>query len=154
MATSAKLQMDNSPKMLVSSPQNNIGITQQSVYMTRLKGHSVDNTFDLNKFNQEYEDVQKRRQTIAAEKEKNELSLLNTVDYKKRLDQLTIGELAFSFKDSIFDTLTDALNLKFSNSNNRIFYLGLLIILGVFIMYCFSPSECVPAYREPKFMIY
>ena len=155
MASSAKIQLDNSPsKLLVNVPQNNVGIDPTSVYRTRLKGHSVDNTFDLNKFNQEFEDVQKRRQTIAAEKERQELSLLNKVEYKKRLDQLTVGEMAFSFKDSIFDTLTDALNLKFQNNNNRLFYLGLLIIISVFVMYVFSPNECDHIYREPKFVVY
>jgi len=158
MATSAKLQMNNSPKLIPDinlSKIGNIGVNQDSVYTNQVKNYSIDKTFDLSKFNQAYEDVQKRRQTIEAVKEREELASLNKVIYKKRLDQLTIGEMAFNFKDSIFDTLTDLLNFKFNLNNNRLFYLGLLVIISVFIMFMLSPSDCHNGVaREPKYIIY
>jgi hypothetical protein len=147
MASSPQIQFDNSPKLLESSPQNNLGIDKDDVY--------VDNTFDIQKFNEQYNDVRKRRKQKIEMSEKGKLNKLNTVEYRKQLHQLTIGELVFNFKDSMFDTLTDLLNFKFNLKNNRLFYLGILIIMIIIILYFFAPDNCKDGIKkEPKYFIF
>lgn len=141
MASNSKIQLDNSIKLLANTNHNNLDIAKEDVY--------VDKTFDLKKFNDRYNDIRRKRRLNIDKLEKDKLSKLGTIDYSKKIHQLTIGEIAFNFKDSMFDTLTDLLNFRFNLNNNRLFYLGLLIIIIIIILYLLSPSDCgnVETYR-------
>ena len=100
---------------------------------------SYNPDFDIVQFNKQFEDVQKKFAEVAKEKEDQRLKLLYKEDKPKTIDQLTVAEILINMKDSIFGTLDDLLRYRFTTTTftikNRLFYLGLFILLSVITIY-------------------
>lgn len=143
MASNPKIQLDNSPQLLSKSDQpynklrGDLEIDTKDVF--------TDNQFDLKKFNKQYEDVRMKRQKLITEGEKIKLSKLNITSDKKKLHELTIGELIFGMKDALFGILNDLIRLRFVTDtftkNNRLFYIGFFIIIFVFFLYLVKNND-------------
>jgi hypothetical protein len=95
--------------------------------------------FDITEFNAAFEEMLKKQQEEGKKKEAEDLSQLNATFRPKRVHELTIGELLVNMKDAIFDTIDDLLGFDFSvetfTKNNRLFYLGLFVVLFTLILY-------------------
>jgi hypothetical protein len=99
-------------------------------------------SFDADKFNKKYDEINKNRQQLMNAREQTILSKMNKTSFNKKLHEYTIGELAFGMKNTIFDIINDLLNLNFTidvfTKNNRLFYVGLFINIIVLIIYLFQ----------------
>lgn len=147
MASNPAIQFNDTPdNQLVNNPQNNLDIDFDDVH--------VDGTFDLDKFNKKYNDVRKRRKQKIINSEAERLARLNEIRYKKKIHELTVGELFFNLKDAMFDTLTDFLYLRFKIDNNRLFYIGLMIIIITSIVFVFTSTSCQkPVCKKPNYLV-
>lgn len=142
MAANPKILLDNSPDKLSKSDNiysqinDDLEIKKSDIY--------IDNTFNLDLFNKKYEDIRKKKQKIVKDTEQKRLSKLNITEFTKKIHEYTVGELLFKLKDSIFGILGDLLRFRFRldtfTKNNRLFYLGLLILIIILIIYLFSKN--------------
>ena len=140
MAANAKNMLDNSHNKLSTSDPifsqlySDLEINQSDTY--------IDNTFDLDVFNKKYENVRRRRQNLIKDSEQERLSKLNITSLNKKIHQYTIGEILFNLKNALFGILNDLLRFKFTMDTfikqNRLFYLGLFILIIVLIIYFFK----------------
>lgn len=68
-----------------------------------------------------------------------------SIDKQKNIHQYTVGELLLGMKNAILNVFNDLLKLKFTvktfTKQNRLFYLGLFIIIVVLIIYLFSKDN-------------
>lgn len=140
MASNPKIMLDNSPdKLSKSDPIFNQLYTDLEINPSDTY---VDNIFNLDIFNKKYEDVRRRRQKLIEDAEKERLGRLDTTSLKKKIHQYTIGEILFNLKDALFGILNDLLKFNFTidtfTKQNRLFYLGLFILIIILIIYLFK----------------
>ncbi len=100
----------------------------------------LDYTFDINRFNKLYNDYINKVRSEERSTEKERLEKLNKEFIEgKQISDLTFWELFFNMKDAINDVFNDIFQLKFDKNtltkNNRLFYIGLFLILIVFIVF-------------------
>jgi hypothetical protein len=95
--------------------------------------------YDPVEFNQAFDAMLKQQQEEGKKKEADDIANLNVKFREKRVHELTIGELLVNMKDAMFDTIDDMLGFDFSvetfTKNNRLFYLGLFVVLFAIISY-------------------
>lgn len=95
--------------------------------------------FDIKKFNKEFEDQLLASKEATKKREEERLKKLNVVQETKPISELTIAEILIGIKDTWFGIIDDLLNLKFNmttiTSENRLFYIGLTIIIIVILTY-------------------
>ena len=89
-------------------------------------------------FNQKFEENQQQKKLIMQQRMHDKLNALNNSDEKILLHELSIGDILINTKDSSFELLDDLLQFKYNKEtftkNNRLFYLGVfLIIISMFI---------------------
>ena len=143
MASNSKIQLNNKPDKL--EPSDSIyGQLRDDLQFDRYDVTDEKNTFDLDKFNKKYEDVRKRRQKLLMNKQEDKLRKLNITTFKKKLHEYTVGEYAFGMKDAILGILGDLLRLQFTiqtfTKNNRLFYLGMFILINCLVIVLFSKN--------------
>ena len=112
-----------------------------------------NNDFDVNKFNKIFEEKQKKNK-----KEDNELEAMNKVIEKEKLHDMSFGKIFVNMKDEIFGIMYDFMSINFNSfdtfieiftKNNRLFYLGLFIIIICIFLYIISYLFFYPK-PEPK----
>jgi hypothetical protein len=98
--------------------------------------------FDITKFNAAYEEDAEARKKVAREKERKKLAALNKAPPKKKIYQLSIGEVLIGIKDTWFEIIDDLLQQKFSfdifTKSNRLFFIGLTVSIIVLIIYLYE----------------
>jgi len=115
--------------------------------------------FDIKQFNTDFEKQLEDRKKAIERKEKDELEKLTQVEVLPKLHELSIARILINFKDSLFETLDDLLAFKFEletfTKNNRLFYLGLLIVLFVTFTYVITSlvGEDIPEVKQEKYEI-
>ena len=98
---------------------------------------TTNNGFDIANFNKEFEEKQTKYSAIKSQTEKTNLNKLSREIKKKLLHQLSIGEILINMKDTIFGIYTDFLFLDYKDiltKENRLFYIGILLILIALII--------------------
>lgn len=103
---------------------------------------SNNGEFDIDKFNLGYEQYKRRREKNKRIKMREKLDELNKQDEKTPIYSESIGKILINTKDSLFQILDDLLQHKFKidtfTKNNRLFYIGLILIFIASFMYLYT----------------
>jgi len=98
--------------------------------------------FDSKKFNQEFEkeiDIKKTRSKYI---ESEKLAKMSKEETTKSITNMTIAELLINIKDAWFDMIDDLLqnqfNLEIFTKNNRLFYIGLTLVVIIILIYIYD----------------
>jgi hypothetical protein len=95
--------------------------------------------FNIKLFNENYDKYKEKRRKLTAELEQSKLDKINKGPDKKQLHELTAPEIVTGIKDSLFAVLDDILQLKVTRDTfliqNRMFFLGLFIIIVIILSY-------------------
>ena len=98
--------------------------------------------FDSKKFNQEFEkeiDIKKTRSKYI---ESEKLAKMSKEETTKSITNITIAELLINIKDAWFDMIDDLLqnqfNLEIFTKNNRLFYIGLTLVVIIILIYIYD----------------
>jgi hypothetical protein len=122
-------------------------IIKQPEYDVNINGENKNETtkmtdFDVKKFNLDFDVDKALQKKIAREKEKKKLASLEKPEIKKKIYELSVGEILIGIKDTWFDILDDLLQYKFSLDifikGNRLFFIGLTIAIIVLIIYLYE----------------
>jgi len=96
--------------------------------------------FDPNKFNQDFEAYLAQDKAKRAVTEQRFLDQKTIVRKEKLLHELTFYELMVNMKNSFFDVLNEVIvgniTKETFTKNNRLFYIGLLLILFAITVQC------------------
>ena len=100
-----------------------------------------DGKFDIDKFNRDFDQYKENRKTEMEVRLQKRLNELNNPPPPTPAYDLSIGQLAINTKDSIFGIIDDLINFKISKDillkGNRLFYLGLLLIIFAAMAYMY-----------------
>ena len=98
--------------------------------------------FNIKLFNENYEKYKSKRENLVSELENTKLAELNNEQNNKQLHELTLPEILTGVKDSTFAVLDDVLQMKVTKETflieNRMFFIGLLIIVLILLSYIFN----------------
>lgn len=99
--------------------------------------------FDIKEFNRNFEKYLVDRDRARKLAEKTRLDQYETtVTPEKKITEMTLGEILIKMKDSLFDLLRDLLTLKFNwdlfTQDDRLLYLGLLLLTFTIVIWIFS----------------
>lgn len=115
-----------------------------------------NNEFDINKFNKTFDEIQRNK--INEENDEEELKLLNKEINKKNVGDMRLGSIFSNMKDEVFGTIYDMLSFNYENSyseiftkNNRLFYIGIFLILICIILYLISYLFYYPKPKDKNF---
>lgn len=101
-----------------------------------------ENKFILAEFNKAFEEAQKAREINRADLETDVLAKLNKEKPVKQLYELGIIEIFIKIKDTLFEILDDMLQGDFRAKvfldDHRLFFIGMFIILLVFIIHSYN----------------
>ena len=107
-----------------------------------------DKEFDIDSFNKEFENQSKKRKEDMRKKMQAKIDELSKRDEPIPIHKRSIGEIMISTKDAMFGILEDLLQNKFNKETftkeNRLFYLGVFILMLTVLMILYSllfPSE-------------
>jgi len=96
------------------------------------------NTFDIKKFNQDFEDYLDRQKKSRLEREAQYLESKTVVKREKLLHELSFYELVVNTKNTVFNIMDEIVNNKVTKEtfikDNRLFYIGLLLIIFAMIL--------------------
>lgn len=112
--------------------------------MVNTKENKSTKKFDLANFNKEFVFKKEKTQSQSKIKSEEKIKKLNKEAniIVKPLYKLSVSEIMFGVKNTWFDILDDILAQKFDNQlfvkNNRLFYIGLTIIIIVVILYIYN----------------
>lgn len=116
-----------------------------------------NNEFDVGEFNKAFESAQKMK---VDEENDEELDLLSQEIEKEKLHNMTFGNIFINMKEEVFGTIYDLLSFNYDNSileifskNNRLFYLGIFLILLCFVLYIISYLFFYPQPKDKNFNI-
>jgi|688.fasta_scaffold858094_1 hypothetical protein len=97
--------------------------------------------FDIDKFNRDFDQYKDQRKEEMRERIDKKISELNKPVEQVALYDLSIGQIMINMKDAIFNIIDDLLNFKISKNvfikQNRLFYIGIFIILIAIILYLY-----------------
>lgn len=100
-----------------------------------------DSREEIDRFNRDFEQYKERRKKAMKEELDKKLEILNKEDNFDTIYNVTVGEILISTKDAIFGMLDDLLLFKFDyetfTKNNRLFYIGIVMIFIVFLIYLY-----------------
>lgn len=100
------------------------------------------NKFDIQKFNKEFENKIEQSKETGKLLDENRLEKLNKQKIEPKPYQLSIAEILIVIKDSWFGLLDDLLQEQFYmetfTKKNRMFYIGLTIVIIVIIFYLYD----------------
>jgi hypothetical protein len=98
--------------------------------------------FDVKKFNIDFDVEKAMQEKTRRQKERARLASMEKPEIKKKIYQLSIGEILIGLKDTWFEILDDLLQQRFSLSiftkGNRLFFIGLTITIIVLIVYLYE----------------
>ncbi len=101
-----------------------------------------NNEFDIGEFNKNFEKQQEEEV-----KNDKELEMMKKVIEKKKLHEMSFGKIFVNMKDEIFGILYDLISLNYDSfdsflnifiKNNRLFYIGLFLIIICLFLYLIS----------------
>jgi uncharacterized protein YeaO (DUF488 family) len=101
---------------------------------------------DVDKFNRDFDQYKEQRKVEMQKQLDEKLAELNKPVIETPIYNQSVGEILIKTKDVVFDILDDLMQLKFEGilyKNNRLFHIGLLLLLItiiMFIIYMFSSS--------------
>ena len=100
---------------------------------------SRDNKIDLQKFNSAFDKEKQRVKEEAKQKQQKRLDELNKPPPQKMIHEYSVGEIIIGVKDTWFDILDDILQYGITkdllNKKNRLFFVGVTIVLIILILY-------------------
>lgn len=121
-----------------ATPSENLTVTNDGKYLFR----SNTGDFDIDRFNLFYEQYNDKRKKVQRSRIRAKLDELNKPIPKMPIYDDKIGKIFIDMKDSIFDTMDDILQGKFTfntfTKNNRLFYLGFVLVLIVIFLYAYT----------------
>lgn len=125
------------------SPRGDLSRFESGKYLYRLD----DGKFDVDKFTRDFDQYKDKRKEEMRERIDRKLDELNKPPEITPPYNLSIGQIMINMKDAIFNIIDDLLNFKISWNillkENRMFYLGIfiLIIACIFYLYAFFLNE-------------
>jgi hypothetical protein len=106
-------------------------------YGTDIK--NKDDKFDVNEFNKVFEETKEKRKQKIKQMEEDRIYELNKAQTTKQIYQLSLSEILIGIKDTWFELIDDILqkNVSFTTftKNNRLFFIGLTIIIIILFVY-------------------
>ena len=121
-----------------------------------MNNYYSNNDFDVNKFNKTFEENQKNK--INEEEEQEYLDKKSQIITKKNLGEMRLGSIFSTMKDEVFGTIYDMLSFNYEDSyseiftkNNRLFYIGLFLIIVCIILYFISYLFYYPKPEDKNF---
>ena len=121
-----------------------------------MNNYYSNNDFDVNQFNKTFEENQKNK--INEEEEQEYLDKKSQIITKKNLGEMRLGSIFSTMKDEVFGTIYDMLSFNYEDSyseiftkNNRLFYIGLFLIIVCIILYFISYLFYYPKPEDKNF---
>ncbi len=112
--------------------------TNDGTYLYKIN----ENRFEVDRFNRDFDQYKMRRKLEMSESMRRRLEELNTPEPEPPIYQQPIGKILIDTKDEIFNIIDDLLQFKISISTftkaNRLFYIGLIIIIIAVILYIYD----------------
>lgn len=113
-----------------------------------------NNSFDIDDFNKNFDNIQNQKKLENIKKDSEELKNLDKeIDESIELHNMKIGEIFSNMKDEIFGLVYEIISFKFSSfsefrnlftKNNRLFYIGIFLLICCIILYIFSYIFLMP----------
>lgn len=107
--------------------------------MSTQKGGNKFNNID---FNPSFEQARNIAMAKIREEDKQKLAKLDKTIIQKPITDLSVGEILIGIKNSWFDLIDDLLQRRFTMStftkNNRLFYIGVTIVIFIIIIYLYD----------------
>lgn len=105
--------------------------------------------FDIGEFNKTFEASKEAKQEQQNKEDIEKLKKMNQEIYRKKINEMSIDELMIDWKSSLIGILNDLLNFRWNPdvlfADNRLFFLGMTIILFVigffFFIWMFGSSQ-------------
>jgi len=99
--------------------------------------------FDMDKFNREFEKTEEEQKQINKEKEEEKLEKLNTPKVEtKKIYQNTLYDILIGIKNTWLGILDDILNFQYNletlTKNNRLFYIGITLVIIALIVFFYN----------------
>jgi hypothetical protein len=95
--------------------------------------------FDNKTFNVDFDKYIEQRHIEEERDQNSKLNKLNSEIRKKRISEMSINEFMIEWKISVIGFINDVINLRFNTSilfaDNRLFFLGITIVLTVMTIY-------------------
>ncbi len=93
-------------------------------------------------FNQKFEQTKELTKEIIKEKDRQRLENLNKETTERSITELSVMEILIGIKDTWFELIDDLLQKKFNATtftmNNRMFFIGITIIIIAVLAYIYS----------------
>lgn len=111
----------------------------------------VKNKFDIAAFNRDFENQMIAKKEEENKKDMEKLKEMNKEIYKKKISEMTTGEIIGEWQSSLTGMINDMIHLKFQPeilfSENRLFFIGItlliIVILFYFLFWLFNPKDIV-----------
>lgn len=116
-----------------SIPKNDLHRTVDGKYIYQIDKDREE----VDKFNREFDQYKIRRDQTMKQEMEDKLDELNKPTPPTPLYEKSVGEIVISTKDTVFNMIDDTVKFNFNNfftKDNRLFYIGLLIIMISLIM--------------------
>lgn len=118
-----------------STPNNDLKKTKDGKYIYRLP----DGSFDVDRFNRNFDQYKDRRKVIMKAQMDERLAELNKPPPTIPIWNRPIGTILIEMKDAMFGIIDDLLSYNFNinifTKDNRLFYLGLFLLLSIIIVF-------------------
>lgn len=140
-------------------PSGSTGATGNNTNNDTIKQLQQPGQFDLQKFNKAFEQNKVQTSQINSSLESQRLAKLNSLAPPLKPYQLSFSELLVGIKDSWFELIDELLQSQFYietfTKKNRMFYIGLTIVIIVIIIYLYdviigSIDDIEPLVTEKK----
>ena len=122
----------------IADPNDEIRRFEDGKYLYR----SNSDDFDVDRFNLFYEQYRDKRKKIMRQKMEDKLERLNAPVPEIPIYRQSIGHIMISTKDALFETLDDILQGELTWSvfmkHNRLFHLGLILVIIAMIIYLYT----------------
>jgi len=120
----------------------------------RLNGTVRNKQFDVKKFNLDYDEYLKESTALAKRREEERLAILNKPPPKKKIYEMSVGEILVGIKDTWFEILDDLLQQNFTldifTRGNRLFFIGLTLVLIIIFVYLYNVFTDDDTPEQPK----
>ena len=121
-----------------ATPRNDMVMCNDGKYLYRI----TPTRMEVDRFNRDFDQYKERRKKEMAESMQKKLEELNRPEPIPPIYQQSIGKILVDTKDSMFGFLDDILQFKFELSTltkaNRLFYIGLVLLLIAIILYLYD----------------
>jgi len=117
--------------------QGNLGRFDDGKYLYKLDSGK----FDIDRFNRDFDQYRDKRKEESREILNRKLEELNKPPDVTPPYDLSVGQIMINMKDATFNVMDDIINFKFTSEvllkQNRLFYIGLLLIIIALILYAY-----------------